>query len=107
MIAFLAAVMGLTGLRKDDKERRARPLEDLPGGEDDVKPSSVAPTCLIVCPASVVYNWARELETWGYFAVGVYANGQKQKEQVLRKFARGQLDIGPSFPDILFSEDAA
>jgi SNF2 family DNA or RNA helicase len=25
---------------------------------------------LIMCPASVLYNWIDELNTWGHFAIG-------------------------------------
>ncbi|RUP44327.1 P-loop containing nucleoside triphosphate hydrolase protein, partial [Jimgerdemannia flammicorona] len=27
---------------------------------------------LIVCPGSVLYNWQRELDTWGYFEIGIF-----------------------------------
>ncbi len=26
---------------------------------------------LVVCPAALVLNWARELDTWGYFRVAI------------------------------------
>ncbi|TKA50153.1 hypothetical protein B0A53_06428 [Rhodotorula sp. CCFEE 5036] len=90
-IAFLAAVMGKTGLRKMDKERRKQAVQNGQAAADDFKPSDLGPTCLIVCPASVMENWARELETWGYFDVGMYSGDQKQ--QVLKQYDRGYLDI--------------
>lgn len=90
-IAFLAAIMGKTGLRKMDRERRKQAVQNGQAAGEDFKPSDLGPTCLIVCPASVMENWARELETWGYFDVGMYSGDQKQR--VLKQYDRGYLDI--------------
>jgi hypothetical protein len=46
-----------------DKERRKQAVQNGQAAADDFKPSDLGPTCLIVCPASVMENWARELET--------------------------------------------
>lgn len=46
-----------------DKERRKKAVQKSQAAGDDFKPSDLGPTCLIVCPASVMENWARELET--------------------------------------------
>eukprot|EP01082_Thalassiosira_pseudonana_P007522 g6499.t1.3.5e17418a g6499 g6499.t1 contig23:610816-615246(-) len=34
---------------------------------------------LIVVPSSVIDNWVSEFETWGYFNVGVYRGGNREK----------------------------
>ena len=52
------------------------------------------PTCLIIVPTTVVHNWERELETWGYFEVGIYAGSPKQRAPVLRDFELGRMDVG-------------
>ncbi|GAA5862724.1 hypothetical protein JCM3774_001897 [Rhodotorula dairenensis] len=90
-IAFLAGIMGKTGRRKTDKERRKQAVQDRQWNGEEFKPSDLGPTCLIVCPASVIENWARELETWGYFEVGIY--NRDRKRQVMKQFDRGYLDI--------------
>lgn len=59
------------------------------------------PTCLVIVPSSVVYNWERELNTWGYFEVGIYVGSSQQRKPVLRDFELGRLDIGIRFAAIL------
>ncbi|KZT05235.1 uncharacterized protein LAESUDRAFT_235454 [Laetiporus sulphureus 93-53] len=51
------------------------------------------PTCLIIAPSSVVGNWEREFETWGYFEVGIYTGPPKERTDVLRDFKLGRLDV--------------
>ncbi|OAX33766.1 hypothetical protein K503DRAFT_699906 [Rhizopogon vinicolor AM-OR11-026] len=51
------------------------------------------PTCLIIAPTSVVPNWEREFETWGYFEVGSYTGSKKEREDVLTDFKMGRLDV--------------
>lgn len=46
-----------------DRERRKQAVQNGQAAGEDFKPSDLGPTCLIVCPASVMENWARELET--------------------------------------------
>jgi len=56
------------------------------------------PTALIIVPSSVVHNWEREFQTWGYFEVGIYAGTPKDRAPVLRDFDLGRLDIGEWYP---------
>ncbi|OSD03707.1 hypothetical protein PYCCODRAFT_1490777 [Trametes coccinea BRFM310] len=51
------------------------------------------PTCLIIAPSSVVGNWEREYETWGYFEVGMYIGTPAQRADVLTDFKLGRLDV--------------
>ncbi|KAI8972582.1 P-loop containing nucleoside triphosphate hydrolase protein [Trametes punicea] len=51
------------------------------------------PTCLIIAPSSVVGNWEREFETWGYFEVGIYVGPPTQRADVLTDFKLGRLDV--------------
>ncbi|KAL1938981.1 hypothetical protein VTO73DRAFT_11134 [Trametes versicolor] len=51
------------------------------------------PTCLIIAPSSVVGNWEREFETWGYFEVGMYIGPPTARASVLTDFKLGRLDV--------------
>jgi SNF2 family DNA or RNA helicase len=91
-----------------DDARRRNYVSDLQDGEQwrkkRVLPKANAkwPTCLIICPAPVVGNWRRELETWGYFEVGLYTDARKERKDVLRDFELGRLDVCTcTFPLIL------
>ncbi|ELU06400.1 hypothetical protein CAPTEDRAFT_223034 [Capitella teleta] len=46
---------------------------------------------LIIGPASVLYNWIEELETWGHFAIGKYH--KQNKENTMEELRKGKLDI--------------
>ena len=56
-------------------------------------PSSLGPTCLIVCPASVIYNWQREFQLWTYMAVGVYGGSAEERRSTVSMFRQGLLDV--------------
>lgn len=102
MIAFLSAIMRKTALPTDTHRRHAyvRALQEsttvpLPRAD------ATWPTCLIIAPKTVVGNWARELEVWGWFEVGVLGGGaavgaraKEERERVLTDFKMGRLDIG-------------
>ncbi|KAF5381928.1 hypothetical protein D9757_007567 [Collybiopsis confluens] len=96
VISFLSAIMSKTGFNSDE-ERRRNHIRLLQDGKSwklnkTLPPANRTwPTCLIIAPTSVVYNWERELETWGYFEVGTYL-GSKRK-QVLHDFNLGRLDV--------------
>ncbi|PPQ95985.1 LOW QUALITY PROTEIN: hypothetical protein CVT26_016201 [Gymnopilus dilepis] len=51
------------------------------------------PTCLIIAPSIVVHNGEREFKTWGYFEVGLYTGGPKEREPVINDFKLGRLDV--------------
>ncbi|KAM0747985.1 hypothetical protein T439DRAFT_87826 [Meredithblackwellia eburnea MCA 4105] len=91
VIAFLSAIMRKTGTRKGDKGRRKTAVTELATGQRLSKPSSLGATCFIACPASVVHNWRREFETWGYFDVGIFEGSEKK--EVIERFKRGYLDV--------------
>ncbi|KAF8556760.1 hypothetical protein OG21DRAFT_1553783 [Imleria badia] len=55
--------------------------------------NAVWPTCLIIAPSTVVANWEREFETWGYFEVGTYTGSPTHREGVLTDFKMGRLDV--------------
>jgi SNF2 family DNA or RNA helicase len=52
---------------------------------------SRAGTVLIVCPASVLYNWVHELTVWGFFEVGTYHGSHK--DQTAEALADDRLDV--------------
>ncbi|XP_066299011.1 DNA excision repair protein ERCC-6-like 2 [Branchiostoma lanceolatum] len=84
VISFLSAVLGRTGTREDIinfKKRKHAPPDD----EKKV--------FLIVSPASVLYNWLDELETWGHFRVGKYHGDPGLRDEVLTRAEQGRLDV--------------
>ena len=99
VIAFLSGIMKKTGNNRDLNRRQeyVGVLQDSSEWQHKKKlpPANAKwPTCLIIVPTTVVHNWERELETWGYFEVGIYAGTPKQRAPVLRDFELGRLDIG-------------
>ncbi|TRM60071.1 P-loop containing nucleoside triphosphate hydrolase protein [Schizophyllum amplum] len=98
VIAFLSAIMDKSGL-KGDRERRHRHvarLQERANWRSDMPPANATwPTCLVAAPTSVVGNWEREFEKWGYFEVGVYSTALKKSERadMLRDFKLGRLDV--------------
>ncbi|KAI6102851.1 RAD26-like SNF2 family DNA-dependent ATPase [Pisolithus sp. B1] len=96
VISFLSAIMKKYGDVRDVDRRRKHvsQLQDRPEWADrrTLPPANATwPTCLIIAPSSVVPNWEREFQTWGYFEVGVYTGSQR--EDVLTDFRMGRLDI--------------
>jgi SNF2 family DNA or RNA helicase len=90
--------MEKTGSSRDVGRRRRHvaKLQDLPAWRKRRElplANETWPTALIVAPSTVVGNWEREFETWGYFEVGVYTGLPKVREQVLNNFKLGRLDI--------------
>ncbi|EIN05836.1 hypothetical protein PUNSTDRAFT_145742 [Punctularia strigosozonata HHB-11173 SS5] len=98
IISFLSAIMRKSGDIRD-LDRRRRYVSHLQDSEDWQKrkklpPANVKwPTCLIIAPSTVVYNWEREFETWGFFEVGVYTGKPSDRKDVLRDFKMGRLDV--------------
>ncbi|KAI9348201.1 P-loop containing nucleoside triphosphate hydrolase protein [Obelidium mucronatum] len=84
VIAFLSAVLGKTGHPEEKNTRKALHRS---GRLDPTKVFRA----LIICPTSVIYNWEREFDTWGYFSTGIY-HGTSRKE-TLWKAANGLLEI--------------
>ncbi|KAJ6476254.1 RAD26-like SNF2 family DNA-dependent ATPase [Mycena sanguinolenta] len=98
VISFLSAIMKKDGI-KTDRKRRHEHVSALQETKEWRKrktlPSANAkwPTCLIIAPSSVVPNWEREFETWGYFEVGSYMGEKARRKLVLKDFKMGRLDV--------------
>ncbi|KAF9238323.1 P-loop containing nucleoside triphosphate hydrolase protein [Melanogaster broomeanus] len=81
-----------------DVDRRRNYVSKLQDGPEWAKhrtlppANEVWPTCLIIAPSSVVPNWEREFETWGYFEIGCYTGPPTHREEVLTDFKMGRLD---------------
>ncbi|KNF03799.1 hypothetical protein PSTG_02894 [Puccinia striiformis f. sp. tritici PST-78] len=90
VIAFLSAVMGLQGT-PDEKHRRKTAINKLPSSRA-YKPSDLGPTCLVICPNSVIDNWSREIQTWGYFEHATLGGNNSGAETIAR-FNAGAFDI--------------
>ncbi|KAK6340209.1 hypothetical protein TWF730_001975 [Orbilia blumenaviensis] len=84
VIAFLTAAFGKTGDARDS--RRMRRMRDR-------RPDEWYPKVLIVCPGTLISNWVRELETWGWWQVYAYHGAKGAKEDALRAARTGYLEI--------------
>nr|XP_019012968.1 uncharacterized protein I206_02465 [Kwoniella pini CBS 10737]OCF51749.1 hypothetical protein I206_02465 [Kwoniella pini CBS 10737] len=86
VISFLSAIMRKTGTSADHIRRKNM----IRHSADTVNPRHW-PTALIVCPKSLVANWSRELDTWGYFE---YATWRSDNWSDIRtSFQQGFVDI--------------
>ncbi|KAI0717768.1 P-loop containing nucleoside triphosphate hydrolase protein [Cerioporus squamosus] len=98
VISFLSAIMQKRGDNLDVGRRRKH-VSKLQDRREWRKHRSLPPanatwpTCLIVAPSSVVGNWEREFETWGYFEVGMYIGPPAARADVLNDFKMGRLDV--------------
>ncbi|KAJ9477760.1 DNA repair and recombination protein RAD26 [Pseudozyma hubeiensis] len=90
VIALLSAIMGKTGY-EHDADRRIEAIRSGRQSRTYHRADAVWPTCLIICPSSVIDNWRHELDTWGYFEHAAYS-GTRAKD-TLESFRRGRLDI--------------
>ncbi|KAG8882394.1 hypothetical protein FRB97_008298 [Tulasnella sp. 331] len=95
VIAFLSAIMGKSGSITDLGRRYNWVNEYLDTHSVGDLPAANAnwPTCLIIGPKTVVGNWERELETWGYFEVGLLAGTRAQRADVISNFKMGRIDV--------------
>ncbi|XP_019633398.1 PREDICTED: DNA excision repair protein ERCC-6-like 2 [Branchiostoma belcheri] len=87
VISFLSAVLGRTGTREDITNFKKK-RQDSPDDHEEKQQ-----VFLIVSPASVLYNWLDELETWGHFRVGKYHGDPSLRDEVLTRAEAGRLDI--------------
>lgn len=87
VIAFLSAIMDKQGLASSDAQRRINAVRAGRLSAHGQRADELWPTCLIICPASVMTNWQNELDTWGYFEHAT------MDADSLKDFARGRLDI--------------
>ncbi|KAJ7631912.1 RAD26-like SNF2 family DNA-dependent ATPase [Mycena polygramma] len=98
VISFLSAIMGKEGI-KTDRKRRRKHVAELQEGKAWKKSRTLPPanatwpTCLIIAPSTVVGNWEREFQTWGYFEVGKYIGTKAERKEVLEDFKKGRLDV--------------
>ncbi|WVQ85002.1 hypothetical protein IAT38_007166 [Cryptococcus sp. DSM 104549] len=86
VISFLSAIMRKTGTAVDFMRRK----KTIRQSDSDLNPMHW-PTALIVCPKSLITNWSRELDTWGYFEYDVWRS--ETSSVVSSSFLKGFLDI--------------
>lgn len=86
VISFLCAIMH----HQCTPQERNRRLEL---EKDAITATTSGPTALVIAPASVVDNWARELRTWSYLSVAIYRPGVEKRDRILKDFKRGRLDV--------------
>ncbi|KAL9939416.1 hypothetical protein V8E36_001233 [Tilletia maclaganii] len=82
-VSFLAAIMDKKGLGQIDQYRRKTAVEK---GK-----STPWPTALVICPNSVVENWCREFDMWGWFEYK--ALNIRNFNEVMTDFDYGRLDV--------------
>ncbi|KAF7345108.1 DNA excision repair protein ERCC-6-like 2 [Mycena venus] len=98
VISFLSAIMKKDGV-KTDRKRRRKHVAELQESKAWRKKKTLPlanetwPTCLIIAPSTVVGNWERELQKWGYFEVGSYIGAPEERKMVLNDFKLGRLDV--------------
>ncbi|KAI0789173.1 P-loop containing nucleoside triphosphate hydrolase protein [Abortiporus biennis] len=99
IISFLSAIMLKTNTSHDINRRRNHvnflqdTLKSWKKERKLPKANETWPTALIIAPSSVVGNWERELEKWGYFETGVYMGSPADRKDVLKEFKMGRLDL--------------
>ncbi|KAK9455851.1 P-loop containing nucleoside triphosphate hydrolase protein [Dipodascopsis uninucleata] len=80
--AFLASLYGKTGDMRDKWRMRLMRTH---------KGSDWYPKTLIICPGTLLSNWRRELQTWGWWVVEEFYG--KSKEDALTTAKAGRLEI--------------
>ena len=116
VVALLAAMYRKTNTSLDRRalKLRRRALEQSEREDLDEEdpmtvfrrsPSARVPT-LILCPASVVSQWARELETWGYFSTLVVTtlDAGAEREEAISEVRRGYYEIVLSSYGTMFNQ---
>jgi len=91
MTSLMLAIFDKTGTYEDKVQNRLRRSKDCvfdARGRRDGYP----PPCLVVCPASVVSNWLKELKMWGHFLQD-NLDGSKNASKIFRDIGRGHLDV--------------
>lgn len=86
VISFLSAIMRKTGTLVDFQRRKKL----IRTSSTSVNPRHW-PTAIIVCPKSLISNWQRELETWGYFEYEVWRSDDAATLRA--QFFNGYLDL--------------
>lgn len=66
VIAFLAAVLNKTGFKVDLNNTNLKCIRKQMN-LNEAKTTQLQ--FLIVCPASIIDNWIKEFNTWGYFSI--------------------------------------
>jgi superfamily II DNA or RNA helicase len=84
VISFLTAAFGKRAESQDaHRRRRVRSMDS----------SQWYPKVLIICPGSLMDNWASELNTWGFWEIDRYHGSAQNKEAVLSAAKSGSVEI--------------
>ncbi|KAI9802450.1 MAG: hypothetical protein M1825_002835 [Sarcosagium campestre] len=84
VLAFLTAAFGKTGDQRDGKRmRKMRRAKGAPW----------YPRVLVICPGSLIDNWKKEIDAWGWWHVDVFHGNSDSKEAALDSAAAGHVEI--------------
>ena len=104
IICLCLALLHKNGTIADKKRTRARKSARKSNAVSVYSPD-IQGTILIISPKSVLHQWIREFETWGYFDVEVlnFQKGDEAKEDLAFACKPIQKDSVPCNPEILLT----
>ena len=87
IIGLLSALLNKTQMSSVDKEKVSKMRYS------DLDSDLAEKIFLIICPASVLFNWEEELNRWGRFAAGKFHRSNPDMDTVLKKARAGRLEV--------------
>ena len=70
VISFIAAILEKTGTKHDVMRKKPSFIRKMSDNYHSYEDSKAKLPFLIIGPASILYNWLDEFDTWGHFSVG-------------------------------------
>ena len=89
VIAFLAALLKKSGLEEDLSNTSLECIRkqlNLSKPKENLK-------ILIVCPATLIENWIKEFNIWGYFRYSKFHGSETERKDALKKLENNRCEI--------------